>query len=169
MRYYIAIPIFFLAFLLQTAVLWKLPIFGVSPNLLLCLVVIYSFLYEERYGLILGALFGVILDIATSTLIGPQAITFVLVYLIVRILRNVFNHEKMAPDALMALIATPVNLLLVWFINRMCGVPENFIFILKALPPLLIMHAIITAALHPLFARTAIRYRSDSRYEGGTL
>jgi rod shape-determining protein MreD len=169
MRYYIAAPIFLLAFLLQTTVLWKLPVFGHSPNLLLCLVVIFSFLYEERYGLILGAIFGVLLDTATSTLIGPQAVTFVLVYLIVRALRNVFNHEKLIPDALMAIIATPVNLLFVWLINKAFGVPDDFSFTLKALLPLLIMHAIITAALHPLFARTVIRYRSDRRYEGGML
>jgi rod shape-determining protein MreD len=169
MRYYIAAPLFLIAFLLQTTVLWKLPVFGHSPNLLLCLVVIFSFLYEERYGLILGAIFGILLDAATSTLIGPQAITFVLIYLIVRVLRNVFNHEKLIPDALMALIATPVNLFIVWLINLICGVPEHIVFVLKALLPLLIMHAIITAVLHPLFARTAIRYRSDRRYEGGTL
>ncbi|MDR2610829.1 MAG: rod shape-determining protein MreD [Clostridiales Family XIII bacterium] len=169
MRYYAAVPIFLFAFLLQTTVLWKLPVFGSSPNLLLCLVVIFSFLYEERYGLILGALFGVLLDIATSALIGPQAITFVAVYLIVRVLRNVFNHEKLIPDVLMALIATPVNLFLVWLINRICGVPEHIIFVVKALLPLLLMHMAITALLHPLFARTAIRYRSDSRYEGGRI
>jgi rod shape-determining protein MreD len=169
MRYYVAVPIFLLAFLIQTTVLWKLPVFGWSPNLLLCLVVIFTFLYEERYGLVLGAIFGVLLDAATSTLIGPQALAFVTVYIIVSLLRNTFNHEKLIPDVLMVLAATPVNLGLVWLLSHICGVPGNFIFVLRALLPLLLMHAVITAVLHPLFARSAIRHRGDRRYEGGTL
>jgi rod shape-determining protein MreD len=167
MRYYFAAPIFLLALLLQTTVLWRVTIFGYSPNLLLCLVVVFSFLYEERFGLVLGAVFGGLLDVATSLYFGPQAITFVMVYLVVRLLRNVFNHEKMIPDVLMALIATPINVFFVWLIYRMCGVPTNFIFVLKPLLPLLLMHAVLTALLHLIFARSVIRYRHDRRYTGG--
>ncbi|MDR1067850.1 MAG: rod shape-determining protein MreD [Clostridiales Family XIII bacterium] len=167
MRYYFAAPIFLLAFLLQTTVFWRVTIFGYSPNLLLCLVVVFSFLYEERFGLVLGAVFGCLLDIATSPYVGPQAITFVMVYIAARLLRNVFNHEKLIPDVLTALIATPVNVLFVWLIYRLCGVPTNFIFALKPLLPLLLMHAVITALLHLIFVRSVIRYRHDRRYTGG--
>jgi rod shape-determining protein MreD len=169
MRYYIAAPVFLVAFLLQTTVCWKLPIFGYSPNLLLCLVVVFTFLYDERYGLILGAVFGVILDIATSIYVGPYAISFVVVYLAVRMLRNVFNHEKLIPDVLMAIITTPVCVLLVWTIDHLCGVQLHFIFALRSLIPLVIMHAVITALLHLIFARSVIRHRTDMRYEGGRL
>jgi rod shape-determining protein MreD len=169
MRYDIAVPIFLLAFLLQTTVLWKLPLFGYSPNLLLCLVAVFTFLYDERYGLILGAIFGGMLDIATSAYFGPQAITFVMVYLVVRLMRNVFNHEKLVPDVLMALIATPINVIFVWVIDRFCGIPLHFIFALKSIFPLLLMHAAIAAVLHLIFVRTVIRYRNDRRYEGGML
>jgi rod shape-determining protein MreD len=169
MHYYIAAPVFLVAFLLQTTVFWKLPLFGYSPNLLLCLAVVFSFLYDERYGLILGAIFGIMLDIATSVYVGPYAISFVIVYLIVRLLRNVFNHEKLVPDVLMALIATVVCILVVWIIDRLCGIQLDFIFAIKSLLPLLIMHAVITALLHLIFVRSVVRYRNDSRYEGGRL
>ena len=53
MRYWKAAIAFAVAFIMQTSLLNVISIKGYTPNLLLCLVVVFSFLYEEDlYGLV---------------------------------------------------------------------------------------------------------------------
>ena len=60
MNYRKAIVLFVIAFLVQTSLLNVIMIKGYTPNLLLCLVVTISFLYENKtYGIVLGAIFGI--------------------------------------------------------------------------------------------------------------
>jgi rod shape-determining protein MreD len=165
MRYYIAIPVFLLAFLLQTTVLYSYPIFGFAPNLLLCLVVVFSFLYEEHYGLVLGVAFGALLDISSSWYFGVRAISFVLIYGIVSVLRNIFNHEKLLPDMLMAVIATLVDCFFVWAVYRLCGSPSSVMNTVRSLPVLLVSQTLITGVFHLLFVRSVIRHRRDRKAE----
>jgi rod shape-determining protein MreD len=169
MRYYYAIPIFLVAFLLQTTIIWRLPIFGYSPNLIYCLVVVFSFLYEERYGLILGLVFGMLLDISTSLYFGVQTISLVFVCLAVRLLRFAFNHEKFVPDVIIAAGLTPVNVFIVWTIYHLCGLPLSVAYPVDSLLPLVIMHAIIVLILHLILVRGVLRFRQDRHYSGGMM
>ena len=166
MRYYFAVPIFLLALLIQTTIMWRLPIFGFSPNLLLCMVIVFSFLYNESYGLILGIAFGLLLDISTSIFLGTQTISFVFVFIVVRIFRNIFNHESIILDMLMALIATPINVMLVWVINRLLGVPDSIVYALKSLLPLMFLNFLLVGVLHLIFVRTVIRHKQDTKFTG---
>lgn len=166
MRYYLAIPLFLLAFLLQTTIFWRIPIAGYSPNILLCMVVVFSFIYQERYGLILGIAFGLLLDISTSLFLGIQAISFVVVFLIVRLFRSIFNHESMLTDMIMGVLATPLNLFIVWLLNKMMGESLSVILVLKAILPLSIMHFILVGIIHLIFIGTVIKYRRDMKFTG---
>jgi rod shape-determining protein MreD len=167
MRYYVAVPVFLAAFLLQTTLLWRLPVFGFSPNLLLVLVAVFSFLYEEHFGLILGIIFGLLLDAAVSPFFGMQALSFVLVYIIVRLLRMVFNPEKVLPDVLMCVIATIIGAFIPWIIYVLCGLHSDIINVIRSLPVLIIMQAVLGFILHMIFVRSIIRYRSDRKFKGG--
>ena len=61
MRYWKAGIIFLIAFFIQPSLLNMINIGGYTPNLLLCLTVIFSFLYEkEYYGPLLGAVSGLL-------------------------------------------------------------------------------------------------------------
>jgi rod shape-determining protein MreD len=165
MRWYKAALIFFFAFLIQTVVLWRFPIAGSSPNILLCLVVVFSFLYDERYGLVLGIIFGVLLDVSTSWFFGVQTVSFIIAYFAAAVLRSVFNHEKVIPDMLTALIATPVSAFLVWGAYRLAGGILYVRFVIESLPVLIISHCIIVAILHLLLVRSIIRHRRDRKYK----
>ena len=166
MRYYLAIPLFLLAFLMQTTMLWRIPIAGYSPNLLLCMVVVFSFIYEERYGLILGIAFGLLLDISTSLFLSVQTISFVAVFLVVRLFRSIFNHESLITDMFMGLLATPINLFIVWLIYKLMGEPVSVVLVFKSLLPLMIMHFLLVGIIHFIFIRTVIRYRQDMKFTG---
>ena len=166
MRYYYAIPIFLLAFILQTTVMWRLPILGYSPNLLLCMVIVFSFIYDVRYGLVLGVVFGLVLDIFTSQYLSINAISFVVVFLIVRLFRGIFNHESFILDMAMAIIATPVHVMIVWSINRIMGVPVDVIFALRSILPLIVTNFFLVGILHFIFVRTVIKFKQDMKFTG---
>ncbi|MDR2156832.1 MAG: rod shape-determining protein MreD [Clostridiales Family XIII bacterium] len=165
MKYYIAVPVFLLMFLIQTTLLHRFPIFSYSPNLLLCFVVVFSFLYEKPYGLILGIVFGAMLDVATSWYFGVQTVTFVVVYGVISAFRRIFNHEKLLPDVLMAAIATPLNCFFVWGVYRLCGSPSDVMNAVRALPVLLVTQCVLTGILHLIFVRSVIRHRKDRKAE----
>jgi rod shape-determining protein MreD len=169
MRWYIAIPVFFAAFLLQTTLVWRIDLWGHSPNLLLCMVCAFSFLYREPYGLYLGAAFGALLDVATSWYFGGEAISFVLAFLIARPFGKVFNHEWFLPQIGIAALATPVNVFLLWGIGRIGGSPAHIHFALESLPPLLFMQCALVVAIHFLFVRTVIRHGIDRKAYGEIL
>jgi rod shape-determining protein MreD len=165
MRWYKAALIFLVAFLIQTVLLWRFPIFDYSPNLLLCVVIVFSFLYDERYGLVLGIIFGVLLDVSTSWFFGVQTLTFIAAYIVAAVLRNVFNQEKVLPDMLTALIVTPFGAFLVWGVYRLAGGIQYVHYVVDSLPVLIISHCVIVGILHLLLVRSIIRHRRDRRFK----
>ncbi len=157
---------FLLAFILQTTVLKHIAVFGLSPNLILCLVVVCSFIYEEKIGLIYGIAFGLLLDFATNIYIGPSSIAFVLIYLFVIAIRRVFNHERLLPELLLAGVSTPLYMFTMWLLYLMAGSPVSIIVVLKALPVLLIYNAICIVLLHILLVKGVVKNRRDAGFKG---
>ncbi|MDR1496241.1 MAG: rod shape-determining protein MreD [Clostridiales Family XIII bacterium] len=164
MRWYLAAPVFFAAFIIQTVLLNGFELWGHSPNLLLCVVCVFSFLYREPYGLVMGVIFGALLDVATSWYFGSQAISFVIAFLIARPFGRVFNHEWFFPQIIIAALATPVNVFLMWGMGRLAGSPVHVRFAAESLPALLIMHCVLAVILHFLFVRSVIRHGIDKKY-----
>lgn len=88
MKYWKAGIAFLVAFLIQTSLLNGISIGGYTPNLLLCLVIVFSFLYEEdMYGVVYGAVFGVLYDVCYNYIIGPTPIALVLVAIFILLVR----------------------------------------------------------------------------------
>ncbi|MDR0519126.1 MAG: rod shape-determining protein MreD [Clostridiales Family XIII bacterium] len=169
MRWYIAAPIFFAALIIQTALLYRFELWGQSPNLLLCMVCVFSFLYREPYGLVMGAVFGALLDVATSWYFGGEAISFVLAFLVARPFAKVFNHEWFLPEIFVVAIATPINAFLIWAMYKLVGSPVKLHFVLESLPALIIMHCVLAVLLHFMFVRTVIRHGIDRKFYGEIL
>ena len=95
MRYLKAGATFLVAFLIQGSLLNLISIGGHTPNLLLGLVVIISFLYEkELHGLLYGAVFGLLYDMCYSDVIGPTPIALVLTAVLVILMRYYANVEN---------------------------------------------------------------------------
>ena len=86
---------FLIAFILQTTVMNHFGIFQMSPNLILCLVVIYSFLYQGFNGIINGILFGLLLDVCFAEIIGVAALSNFIVALICIELKRYLNKDSL--------------------------------------------------------------------------
>ena len=95
MKHWKAGIIFLIAFLIQPSLLNMINIAGYTPNLLLCLVVIFSFIYEdEMYGVVYGAAFGVLYDVCYSQVIGPTPIALTVVAICIILAREYANIEN---------------------------------------------------------------------------
>lgn len=169
MRYYKAVIIFFIAFIIQTTVLSNVLVLGISPNILLCLTVVFTYLYDQNFGLVCGLIFTLLIDFTTSMVVGVETFTVALACIPVVIVRMIFNPERTVPCALLAVAATFINIFGVWALYNISGVSANISSSLSMLPGSLFCNVILTIVLHLFFVRTIIRHKKDRNYSGGVM
>lgn len=169
MKYRNSLLLFFAAFILQTTVVNNFRIFQISPNLILCLVVIFSFLYEGYHGILFGIVFGLISDICFSEIIGVAAMCNFTVSLICIELKRYLYKESMVSVAIASAVGTAVYALLYWGVNRMLGNGADFLFVMEKEAVLLVYHIIITLAIYQAVSRSVIKHRGDRYMYRGNL
>lgn len=169
MNYAVAGAVFFVCWLVQTTLLWRIWPLGAAPSLLLCAAVCFAWLYSANYSLVYAFVFGLLIDIQTQTLLGPTALSLVLCCIPAYILRRQFNLERALPAVFAALAATLIYVFALWAICHASGAAAGILLTIRTLPGLLLSHAVICFLLHILFVRTIIRHRRDRRYSGGVM
>jgi rod shape-determining protein MreD len=166
MKYRYAFLIFFAAFTLQSTLIRYIAVKNVAPNLLLCLVAVFSFLYEDYYGMVMGVIFGIIWDLSLGPYAGVTGVAFLAAALTASFLKRYWNHEHALPDFFASLLGTVAYVLVFWLTYKLAGVPHSAIYILKRQPIFFAYNAIFSIIFHWIFARSVIRHRMDRRYKG---
>jgi len=169
MNYLKAGIFFFIIWIIQTTLLWRIWPFGSTPHLLLCAVVCFAYLYSANYAFVYAIAFGLLLDIQVQSLFGVSALLLVLCCIPAWSMRFHFNPERILPCVIAALIATFINVFGLWAIYVLFGTPASIILTIRELPELLISQAVICLVLHIIFVRTIIKDRRDRRYIGGVV
>ncbi len=153
---------FLIAFLIQTSFLNLVIIKGYTPHLLLCLVVVLSFLYENQmYGVVFGAIFGVLYDICFSSYVGPMGISLVVAGIVILVLREYTNIESVLNMWLVSTISIFLYYVLNWGLLHLAGNPIGFMYILKKLPGEYIYSFAVITILYFILIRKAAKYRKD--------
>lgn len=162
MKYWKAAILFTIAFLIQASLLNLVSIGGVTPNLLLCLVVVFSFLYEdEMYGMIFGAVFGVAYDICFSTVTGHSAIALVITSLMILIVREYANIENIINLWLVSLASLVLYYAADWLLLHLAGHPAGIMSMLKLLPWTGLYSIAVITGIYLVLIRKVIRHRKD--------
>lgn len=162
MNYWKAGLMFLVAFLVQASLLNLIMIFGYTPNLMLCLVIVLSFLYENQmYGVIFGAGFGVLYDICFSSFVGPTGISLVAVAIVILILREYANIENVVNMWIVSTISILIYYALNWGLFHIAGNPIGFVYILKKLPGEYIYSFAVITVLYFILIRKAAKHRKD--------
>lgn len=169
MKYRYSFLIFFIAFILQTTVMNHFRIFQMSPNLILCLVVIFAFLYDGYHGLIFGLLFGFIVDICFAEIIGIAPICNFAVALICIGMKRYLYKDSIISVWIVSSIGTAIYALIYWSINRMLGNGADALYVMEKEAVLLIYNAIITLAIYLIVSRSVIKHRGDRYMYRGNL
>lgn len=92
--------IIFICYILQTSVLARYPLAGVTPNILICVVATYGFMKGRRYGILIGFCTGLLLDIYSGVLFGLYA----LVYMYIGLLNGLFKKQFFGDDLRLPMI-----------------------------------------------------------------
>lgn len=161
MKYKYAFIIFFICFILQSSLMHHFSIFGVAPNLVLCLVIIFSFLYDSYHGVVFGPIFGLIQDIFFSEIIGVAALSYLLIALISLELNRYFYRESYASVLIASLVGTSCYGLFYWGITKLLGIENAFIYMLKIEIILLIYNGFVMLIMYRIMSRRVIKHPSD--------
>lgn len=162
MSYLKAGAAFLVAFLMQGSILNLVSVAGHTPNLLLCLVVMTSFLYEkEMYGLLYGALFGVIYDICYSYVIGPTAITLVLVAITVLALRYYANVENAISMLVVSMIAFIIYYVVNWGLYFIAGNPMGIGYVFASSIGTIIYSLFVNFIIYKAMIKNVIKHHKD--------
>jgi len=166
MKYRYAICLFLVAYIIQTTLMNIVSIAGVTPNLLLCLVVIFSFLYDDRYyGLVLGVIFGLLYDIAFTQYVGIAALAFLIISLGIMFASVIMNREVVLSIIIVGASATVVYTLIYWAIMAMLGSNYSFVFMLRFLMISVGYNTVVVLILYLLMIRKVIRHYQDRYYK----
>ncbi|QIB69871.1 rod shape-determining protein MreD [Aminipila butyrica] len=153
--------IFFVAFLLQGTVLHLFSIYGATPNLILCLVVIFSFLYEDFNGPVLGVVFGLLADVCMAQYVGVAALTYLLVSLLVIHMRETINKEHLASIILVSVGSTVLYNFIYFLIRSGLGSSYSLLYWLKLQPLYILYNSLIVFVLYLVFIKRVVKYRND--------
>ena len=153
---------FLIAFFIQCSFLNVISIAGYTPNLLLCLVIVFSFLYEEQiYGLLYGVLFGIFYDICFADVVGPTPIALVLVALVIFVLREYANIENIVNMWVTSLLSILFYYALNWGLQHLAGNPIGLLYVLKTLPWITPYSLSLMTVLYLILLRKMTRHRKD--------
>lgn len=162
MKYTKAGIVFLIAFLIQTSLLNLVSIAGRTPNLLLCMVVVLSFLYEnEMYGVVYGAVFGLLYDLCFGIVIGSTAISLVTVSLFILLVREYANIENIVNMWVVAAASILIYYAVNWILLGIAGSPTGFLYMMKNLPIVFVYSFAVITVAYVILIRKAVKHRKD--------
>lgn len=162
MKYWKAGLAFLVAFLVQTSLLNAFSIGGYTPNLLLCLVIVLSFLYEdEMYGIVFGAIFGLLYDICFGTFVGPTAIALVVTAFCIILTREFANIENVVNLWIVSVISFTGYYVLNWILLRIAGNPIGLPVVFSTLPWVTLYSLVVITVMYKILIKKVVRYHRD--------
>lgn len=153
--------LFLVAFILQTSILNIFTIWGITPNLILCLVAILSFLYVDSWAFAFGIVFGLMWDMCNSQFIGVSAFAYLMVSLVVAALRESINKEHRVSALIVSVVATLIYNGVYYIISTGFGSNYSFLYWLKLQPGYILYNSVIIFILYMIFIKKVVRFRND--------
>jgi len=91
-RYLLLIAI--LVFIIQTTVIQQFRIFGVIPNSMLVLIVIFTFSFKKKEGIQIALFLGLLQDVIISKFVGINTIIYVLIAVLLYEFKEIFSNDQ---------------------------------------------------------------------------
>jgi rod shape-determining protein MreD len=169
LKYRYSFLLFLAMFLLQSTIMNHFAVLHMAPNLILCLVVIFSFLYEGYHAIIFGILFGLIIDVCFGEIIGVASLSFFAVALTCLEMKRYLYKDSRISVMIVTTVGSAVYSLFFWGIYRMLGSAFEFIYILKMEGVVLAYNIVVTLIIYQLVSRSVIKHRGDRYMYRGNL
>jgi rod shape-determining protein MreD len=144
---------------MQSTLLYNFSIFGVAPNLILILTIVFTFLFSEKHGIIFGILFGLLSDLCFSQVIGTSALSYFLVALLVENLKSYLYRDNKISVIFIALIGTIAYNLIFWGVSTIFGANLSALYMLAKQPISILYNSLIIFPIYWFLVRKVIGYR----------
>jgi rod shape-determining protein MreD len=131
LQYILSIILFFPLLVIQTTIVPLISINGITPDLIMILLVFYSMKYGQVYGTVLGFFYGFLFDLITGTLLGSTMMAKTLAGFIAGYFSNenkVDNYLKSYSFLLIVLLCSVVDLVIGAFFTTI-DLNTNFILL----------------------------------------
>lgn len=162
MKYWQGFILYFAAFLLQPFLYNLIPGFGGNVNLVLCLTVVMTFLYDETViGIFFGLVFGLANDLFYGIYAGPGAFSLVVAGLAVLLLKRFANKENFFNALITMLLSTWMYASVYWLVYHFIGSPYSYLYAMKSLPWQLLFNTAVGAILYFILIKRVIKHRRD--------
>lgn len=154
------------AFFLQPFLQNLIPSFGNHVNLLLCLTVVLTFLYDEQLpGILWGFVFGLLYDIVFGIYLGPGVTALVVTGVAVLVLREFVNIENFFNALITMLVSTWMYTSVYWGIYFVLGSPYSYIYAMKTVPLQLLFNCLVAAAVYLILIKRVKKHRRDRYFK----
>lgn len=161
MKWWVTIGLTLAGLVAQTTIVDKLTLFGVRPDVMLLLAVIYGLLYGPSRGVAVGFIGGLLQDLMTGQLIGMRAMSKALAGALAGLAEREVFKENLAMPFLLTLVGTVLAEVFVFFVLHFTGRPTTFV---QAWKQVIVPEAIYNAVLSPFLYKPFYRY-APSWYE----
>lgn len=164
MKIRIAAIIFTFAFIIQGTLLNNLAFFGITPNLILCLLIAFTFFYEEETAIYIALVFGIISDISFSNIIGVSSLGYLLVGFLIVKFRPLLNKENILASVIFGALGTLVFNIFYWIFTNVNTNHYSLTYILRMQPIYIITNLIVMVLIYFVLINRVVRHRSDRYY-----
>lgn len=160
---YIAIPLMALLSIVQSAILPRVPVLGVVPQLLFLVALAWGLLRGLEQGLIWAFVAGIFVDLFSLTPLGLSSLAFMAAVTPAILLQNVLPPRRLLVAALMAMLSTIIYLLVYFIALRFFQLGMSIDALLEMLP-LALLHGILIVPIYALM-QSAIKMAQPRRVE----
>ena len=135
--------VFLICFIFQSTLLRNFSIFGVAPNLILVLLTVFSFYFENYVGVTFGVIFGMMQDIALGQVIGMSALIYFAIGMGLQAVRVSVYRDNIIVMFLISVCGTAAYAFSYWAISAaLIEVSFNIVAVLKYIPVAAILNFI---------------------------
>lgn len=118
-NFFIAAVILIIAFVLQTSVFSRLPLFSSTPNLILVLTFIYGYSNSKISGMLMGLFGGLMIDIFFFDVIGYHALILLILGFVSGIWDSVFYSDDLYVPLILLIVSDVIYgimYFIVWYV-----------------------------------------------------
>lgn len=154
--------LFAVCFLAQLSVVNLITFRNLGPDLIMCMMIAITYLYDDGYRSIPFALvFGLLLDVCAHQYIGITPLIYLLVGIIATAARIWLNAEKLVTMAVTGAVCTVVFQTLYAIVMKILGDPAGVLYIIEKEPIFIIYNVLVLSVMFGLMHTKAEEYHND--------
>ncbi len=154
--------LFAVCFLAQLSLVNLITFRNMGPDLVLCMMIVITYLYDDGYRCIPVALiFGLLLDVCAHQYVGITPMIYLVVGIFVTAARIWLNAEKLITMVATGIISTVIFQTLYGLIMKILGDPASLKFIIMKEPVFIIYNVIVLSVMFAVMHEKAEEYHND--------